>query len=189
MTERPSICHRAALTLILSLATQGLSARETCEYAILKAASEYKIPVQILYAVGLTESGTRKGMQHLALNVAGRSVFPKSPDEALAVIRAERQRGVKLIDVGCMQINLHYHGANFSRVEEMLKPSRNVAYAARFLAELRTRHSTWTMAVARYHAGPFNDPAQKKYVCRVIRNVIAVGGGQWTPQARALCSS
>ena len=43
------------------------------------------------------------------------------------------------------------------------------------------------MAVARYHAGPNNDPAQKKYVCRVIANMVATGFGQWTPEASAFC--
>jgi soluble lytic murein transglycosylase-like protein len=44
------------------------------------------------------------------------------------------------------------------------------------------------MAVARYHAGPNNDPAQKVYVCRVIANMVAVGFGKWTSNARAFCN-
>jgi soluble lytic murein transglycosylase-like protein len=43
------------------------------------------------------------------------------------------------------------------------------------------------MAVARYHAGPDNDAAQKKYVCRVIANMVATGFGEWTGEARAFC--
>ena len=45
------------------------------------------------------------------------------------------------------------------------------------------------MAVARYHAGPNNDPAQKRYVCRVITNMVATGFGRWTPEARQFCDS
>ena len=41
--------------------------------------------------------------------------------------------------------------------------------------------------VARYHAGPDNDPAQKKYVCRVIANLVASGFGAWTADARSFC--
>jgi soluble lytic murein transglycosylase-like protein len=62
----------------------------------------------------------------------------------------------------------------------MLDPRANVQYAARFLKELRGRQGSWTMAVARYHAGPNNDPAQKRYVCTVIRNMVASGFGNWT---------
>jgi len=69
----------------------------------------------------------------------------------------------------------------------MLEPRRNVRYAARFLKELRAREGSWSMAVARYHAGPNNDPAQKRYICAVIRNLVATGFGTWTPEARRFC--
>ena len=87
-----------------------------------------------------------------------------------------------------MQVNHHYHGTEFENVAEMLDPRRNVDYAARFLLALHTRHDTWSMAVARYHAGPDNDPAQKQYVCRVIANLVATGFGSWTANARSFCN-
>ena len=95
--------------------------------------------------------------------------------------------GAKLIDVGCMQINHHFHARHFASVEQMFEPAANVDYAARFLKELKAREGSWTMAVARYHAGPNNDPAQKRYVCRVIANMVATGFGAWTSQSRAFC--
>jgi soluble lytic murein transglycosylase-like protein len=87
-----------------------------------------------------------------------------------------------------MQINHHFHGENFASAAEMFEPRRNVEYAAKFLQSLHRRHETWTMAVARYHAGPNNDPAQKKYVCRVISNLVATGYGKWTPNASQFCN-
>ena len=69
----------------------------------------------------------------------------------------------------------------------MLDPVTNVDYAARFLAQLKVREGTWTKAVARYHAGPDNDPAQKRYVCRVISNMVATGFGKWTPESEKFC--
>ena len=85
-----------------------------------------------------------------------------------------------------MQINHHFHARNFASVEDMLDPAQNVDYAARFLTELKAREGSWTKAVARYHAGPNNDPAQKKYVCRVIANMVATGFGQWTAEAQRI---
>ena len=77
--------------------------------------------------------------------------------------------------------------ASSRSVEQMFEPAANVDYAARFLKELKAREGSWTMAVARYHAGPDNDPAQKRYVCRVIANMVATGFGAWTrPVARVL---
>lgn len=159
-----------------------------CEAEILRAADRYGIPAGILYAVGLTETGNKGSLQPNALNIEGKAVFPASRSGALAAFETARQSGKKLIDLGCMQINHHYHGGEFASVSDMLDPHRNVDYAARFLASLHARHETWSMAVARYHAGPDNNPAQKIYVCRVITNMVAVGFGKWTPNARNFCN-
>jgi soluble lytic murein transglycosylase-like protein len=69
----------------------------------------------------------------------------------------------------------------------MFDPARNVAYAAQFLRALRAREKSWTLAVARYHAGPNNNPAQKQYVCAVITNMVATGYGRWTTDAAQFC--
>ena len=121
-------------------------------------------------------------------NIEGKAFFGHDRRDALAAFEAARARGAKLIDLGCMQINHHYHAEHFRSVEAMLDPRQNVDYAARFLVRLHARHETWSMAVARYHAGPDNDPAQKRYVCRVIANMVATGFGKWTANARAFCN-
>ena len=106
---------------------------------------------------------------------------------AIARVQRLRREGRTNIDVGCMQINHHYHGGEFASLDAMFDPRSNVEYAARFLKALHDRHETWTMAVARYHAGRDNDPAQKQYVCRVISNLVASGYGKWTPAASRFC--
>lgn len=159
-----------------------------CEPEIIQAANRYGIPVGILYAVGLTETGKKGSLRPNALNIDGKAVFPSSRKAALAAFRSARSHGSSLIDIGCMQINHHYHGDRFRSVDEMLDPHLNVDYAARFLVRLHARHASWSMAVARYHAGPDNDPAQKRYVCRVIANMVATGFGEWTKDARKFCN-
>jgi soluble lytic murein transglycosylase-like protein len=151
------------------------------------AAQRYGVPLGMLYAVGLTETGRGDSLRPYALNIEGRSVYEIGKQEALARFQRARQEGAKLIDLGCMQINHHYHARHFASVEEMLDPAKNVEYGARFLKELYQREGSWTMAVARYHAGPDNDAAQKKYVCRVIANMVATGFGEWTSEAKAFC--
>ena len=184
---------KAALAILAAISTfssVGRAAAEEltiCEREMRAAADEYGIPLGVLYAVGMTESGGKKGLQPLAMNIAGKPYVAPSLAEGLARFEQERARGVKLIDLGCMQINHHYHGERFASVAEMFDPHKNVEYAAAFLARLHARHETWTMAVARYHAGPNNDPAQKRYVCRVIANLVATGYGSWTPNAKAFC--
>lgn len=138
--------------------------------------------------MGLTETGKKGSLQPNALNIEGKPLFPRNRQEALAAFADARRQGKTLIDLGCMQINHRYHGAEFRSVDDMLDPRRNVDYAARFLVSLHARHMSWSMAVARYHAGPDNDPAQKVYVCRVIANMVATGFGRWTPNARSFCN-
>ncbi|EDQ34601.2 Soluble lytic murein transglycosylase [Hoeflea phototrophica DFL-43] len=158
-----------------------------CEAEILTAARVHGVPPGILHSVGLAETGRKGSLHPYALNIEGRTVFAKNREQALQEFKQARSEGKRLIDLGCMQINHRYHGAEFSSVDAMLDPHANVDYAARFLARLHARHETWTMAVARYHAGPNNNPAQKRYICRVISNLVATGHGAWTAPARAFC--
>ena len=183
------LIRAAAFISSLAGAAPAAAAPNVCETHILAAAARYDIPPAILYAVGLTETGRKGSLYPHALNIEGRSVFPRSAAEALKEFDKARAQGIKLIDLGCMQINHHYHADQFRSAREMLDPARNVDYAARFLRRLRSEHETWSMAVARYHAGPNNNPAQKRYICRVIANLVATGFGQWTPQARSFCSA
>ena len=178
----------AAVCLSSLAATAAKATVNPCETEILRAADRYDIPPGILYAVGLTETGKKGSLQPNALNIEGKAYFPASRSEALAKVEEARRQGKVLIDLGCMQINHHYHASHFRGVNDMLDPRQNVDYAARFLATLHARHETWSMAVARYHAGPDNDPAQKVYVCRVIANMVAVGFGKWTSNARTFCN-
>ena len=183
---------RFAVACLVSLSCEAapLSAAENslaCERFMVKASADENVPLGVLYAVALTETG-QKGLLHpFALNIEGRTVLTKLAGEALAEFTKARQDGVKLIDLGCMQINHFYHGHNFPSVAAMLDPALNVSYAARFLRDLRTREGSWTMAVARYHAGPNNNPAQKRYICAVIRNLVTTGFGNWTPASHKFC--
>jgi len=158
-----------------------------CEVEMINAAQRYDVPLGVLYAVGLTETGRKSSLQPYALNIEGKAVFARSKREALALFQDARSQGAKLIDLGCMQINHHYHGDKFDSPQNMLEPAANVTYAAQFLAELYQREGSWTMAVARYHAGPNNNPAQKRYVCRVLHNMVASGFGRWTANSRTFC--
>jgi soluble lytic murein transglycosylase-like protein len=174
----------AAYTFSLPAAAAGTN---LCERQMAQAAQKHGVPLGVLYAVGLTETGRGDSLRPYALNIEGKSSYDDDKATALRRFAGAQAAGIKLIDVGCMQINHHFHAKQFRSVEQMFEPVANVEYAARFLKELKAREGTWTMAVARYHAGPDNDPAQKRYVCRVIANMVATGFGAWTGRSRAFC--
>ena len=172
---------------IYSLVSEARAADNACEREMIRASSKHGVPLGMLYAVGLAETGNRGSLQPYAMNIEGRAYFAQSASDALRRFEEARQTGAKLIDLGCMQINHHYHRERFASLESMLNPRENVDYAAQYLKQLRQREGSWTMAIARYHAGPNNDPAQKQYVCRVMTNMVATGFGQWTPAAQSFC--
>ena len=194
---RSGRAFRQAVALCLALAgsccsqpvAESAQAGEAaaCEREMARASAAYDIPLGVLYAVGLTETGRRGSLAPFALNIDGAPFFPPSLEAALRVFSEAKRNGARLIDIGCMQINHTFHGARFRSLIEMFEPRRNVDYAARFLRELRRHEPNWTLTVARYHAGPHNDPAQRRYVCAVVTNMVAAGFGSWTPGARAFC--
>jgi hypothetical protein len=177
-----------AFTFSACATLTALAAHASCEREIGRAAHKHGVPLAVLYAVGLTESGGRSGLQTYAINIEGDGHIAANLTDALRKVDEARAAGKTLIDIGCMQINLRYHGRRFASVAEMFDPARNVDYAAQFLKELRAREGGWTLAAARYHAGPANHAAQKRYVCRVIHNMVASGLGAWTDAARTLCT-
>jgi soluble lytic murein transglycosylase-like protein len=170
-----------------SAAGPAAASGNACEREMTRASGKYDVPLGVLYAVGLTESGRKESLQPFAMNIEGKPYFAASSAEAVRKFDEARAGGAKLIDIGCMQINWYFHGEHFRSVAAMFDPKLNVDYAARFLTTLRRKEGSWTLAVARYHAGPNNNPAQKRYVCTVIANMVATGFGTWTPEAATFC--
>ncbi|MFZ1110040.1 MAG: lytic transglycosylase domain-containing protein [Rhodomicrobium sp.] len=179
----------AAVLFIFSAVLPAAAEIDLCEREMAWAANKYAIPLGILYAVGLTETGVGGHLHAYALNLEGDTVYSLSKEQAILRFHAAQAAGRRLIDVGCMQLNYHFHGQSFSSVGEMLDPHKNVDYAARFLKELKAREGGWTLAVARYNAGKNNDPAQKRYVCKVLARLAESGFGAWTPRSSAFCES
>lgn len=159
-----------------------------CEYEMARAARRHGVPLGVLYAVGLSETGRKGVLNPYALNIDGKTALASDLKNAVALFSEAKGKGAKLVDLGCMQINHRYHGDKFPSVEAMFDPARNVDYAARFLKELRVREGNWTMAAARYNAGPTNTVGQQRYICSVIGSLVASGFGSWTSGARAFCN-
>jgi hypothetical protein len=191
MNQAKSPAIRAALSAIAVFICSAAAAEPKlgpCEREMARAAQAENIPLAVLYSVGLTETGGRGQLQPHAMNIDGVAVTSASLPEAMAKFNAAKAGGAKFIDIGCMQINHRFHGKNFTSLAAMFDERLNVAYAARFLKDLRARESSWTLAVARYNAGPDNNYAQKKYVCAVIANMVRSGFGGWTDNARKFCA-
>ena len=176
------------VALSICSVSAGAHASGPCEHEMARAARRHGVPLGVLYAVGLSETGRKGVLNPYALNIDGKTALGTDLKNAVTLFTVAKQKGAKLVDIGCMQINHRYHGDKFSSVEAMFDPVGNVDYAARFLKELRVREGNWTMAAARYNAGPTNTAGQRRYVCSVIGSLVASGFGSWTSGARAFCN-
>jgi len=127
---------------------------------------KWAIPEHLLTAISQVESG-RWSTSHKA-NVAwpwtvtssGTGRFFDSKEEALAEVELLMTEGVRNIDVGCMQINLHYHADAFDTLADAFDPDKNTAYAAEFLSKLKTPSNSWIDAAGTYHS---STPDRKAY--------------------------
>eukprot|EP01037_Dinobryon_pediforme_P007304 gene7304-7375_t len=169
------------------LPVQAGEAAGRCEAEMTRAAQRNHVPVAVLYAVGLTETGRRGWLNPYAMNIEGRPYFAKDLPDAVRAFTQAKQQGLRLIDIGCMQIDHHYHAQNFRSLDDMFDPQQNVAYAVQMLQQLKAQHGSWTLAVARYHAGPNKTEEQRRYVCSVLQNMVSTGMGAWTPAAKQFC--
>ncbi|HMA51165.1 MAG TPA: murein transglycosylase [Magnetospirillaceae bacterium] len=116
------------------------------------------IPDRLLHAISLVESG-RWDDEHRAtlawpwtVMAEGEGRFLPSKEAAIAEVRKLQARGVRNIDVGCMQVNLLAHPDAFASLEEAFEPRTNVAYAGRFLTDLYAQDGNWGQAGAHYHS-------------------------------------
>lgn len=130
-----------------------------CLNATKKIEKEYQIKKHLLTTISSVETGrwNEKEQQSLAwpwtINAQGKGQFFKTKAEAVKAIKKLQAQGVKSIDVGCMQINLSYHGKAFKSIEDALDPQKNVTYAAKYLKSLYLKKGKdWLKAAMAYHS-------------------------------------
>ena len=143
-----------------------------CAEPITRAEKTHRIPNQLLAAVAVAESGRWLGKDRAVfvwpwtVTSGAKTWYFANREEAVTHVRAMKARGVRNIDVGCMQVNLGYHGKAFASVDEAFDPEANVAYAAKFLTRLHGAKRSWALAVGHYHSAT---PAlQSKYRRKVM---------------------
>ncbi len=146
---------------------RGFSEGHLCRAAITEAERGANLPRGLLQAIGRVESGRRDpetgqfAPWPWTINAEGEGKYFPTREAAIAHVRQLQARGVRIIDVGCMQVNLHHHPNAFASLEQAFDPLINARYAARFLSELNGGRADWRQAAGHYHsqtperAGPY----------------------------------
>ncbi len=143
--------------LILALAAPAAHARpELCEEAARRASAETGVPVDVLHAISLTETGRpHKGVMRpwpWAANIDGQGFWFDGPEAAMSFAREQLARGRRSFDLGCFQINWRWHGEHFASPHSLLDPLESARYAARFLGRLYDELGSWEAAAGAYHS-------------------------------------
>ena len=135
--------------------------RETanlCSSAVYPVETQMGLPKNVLNAISLKETGRWDNQNKQSLSwpwtvtSRGKGVYHKTKSEAIRAVRELQKQGIKNIDVGCMQINLHYHPHAFNNLQEAFNPKLNVNYAGNFLTQLFEDHGSWQTAIEHYHS-------------------------------------
>jgi hypothetical protein len=161
---------------------------DLCEAAV-EAARTKIIPETLLPAIARVESGrldpvfSRVRPWPWTINVEGVGSFFDSKADAIAAVQAFQAKGVRSIDVGCMQVNLMYHPDAFPTLEDAFDPGTNAAYAVRFLTSLYGQTKDWNLAAAYYHSQ--TQELGEDYQRRLFGRVMTPMGPAAAPPAPA----
>jgi hypothetical protein len=183
--RRPGLCLLIVAALACSPAPASESAAEgsrqladagACLAASIRASRETRVPLRLLTALAPVESGraAQAGWVYpwpWTLNINGHGSYHfRSRQAAERHPAALIAAGVDNVDVGCMQVNWHWHGRAFASPAAALTPALNVRYAALLLRAYRAQSGNWAGAVGLYHTR--NAQLADAYRCRVAQALI-----------------
>ena len=132
--------------------------RLACDRAAARAERQWNLPAGLLAAIGTVESGRMdaSGLHRRAwpwsINAEGWSYAATSKTDAISTVRALQARGIRLIDVGCFQVDLFYHPRAFASLNEAFDPEANARAASDILLLARFSATAWEPAIAAYHS-------------------------------------
>ena len=163
-----------------------------CEDAIAATQAGSRIPAMLMPAISRVESGRSDARGRVrpwpwTINSNGVGTFFATKEDAVAAVQALQAKGETSIDVGCMQVNLHYHPGAFANLDEAFDPGANARYAARFLTALQGELHDWPLATAAYHSrmvGRGEDYSRKVYgLPPVVRtaSIMKPAARAWPP--------
>lgn len=150
--------HLVALGMLAAAPTVASTPDQSsiCNRAAVFAAAQTGVPVSVLKAITLTETGRNRGGAAKpwpwTVNMEGKGVWFETEGAARAYAQEHFKRGARSFDIGCFQLNYKWHGENFVSIDAMFDPAENALYAARYLAQLETELGDWELAAGAYHS-------------------------------------
>ncbi|PWK59807.1 lytic transglycosylase domain-containing protein [Roseicyclus mahoneyensis] len=176
----------AVFCLTMAFGQPAAAQAHLCDAAADRAAREIGVPLSVLRSLTRVETGRGQGDTiepwPWTLNMGGDGRWHDSEASALAAARQAIAGGRRNIDIGCFQINYHWHGAAFADPSRMLDPVENARYAARFLRDLHAELGDWTAAAGAFHSR--NPDHAARYLARYREISAALGPSTDTDMVR-----
>jgi hypothetical protein len=154
-----------------------------CDFQTQKVEHEKGIPRYLLKSISLVETGrwNRQKQANVAwpwtVNALGVGNYFRNKVKAINYVRFLQANAITNIDVGCMQVNLHYHGDAFDSLEDAMDPATNVNYAAKYLKGLYQSARSWTKAAGFYHSKtPLHSQAYKLKILKYWKQQHQLAG-------------
>ena len=133
-----------------------------------------QVPSEVLYAIGLQESGTTLGGKRgfspwpWVLNVNEKGRYFRTREEAAAALAEEVAKGNRRVAVGMLQIHLRWNAFRVSDPLTLLDPSVNLRVAAEVLQECGKRFQDVFGKLACYYSGDIDEEG-RWYARQVLR--------------------
>lgn len=150
---RPVFLLLVLLTLCMPIQAGSTGdASNLCVDAARRAAKASGVPLDVLTAISLVETGRNNRPWPWTVNLAGDGRWLDTAAAAEALVGEALGQGLTNIDLGCFQLNYRWHATAFASVTEMLDPDTNALYAAEYLAQHHAKSGDWASAAAAYHS-------------------------------------
>lgn len=138
-----------------------------------------QVPEHYFYGIALNESGKQLISRDFrpwpwTLNVEGKAYFYPTRKACYLALIDFLEQGKKLIDIGLMQVNWHYHQDKLRDPWQALDPYFNLHVGARILRNEYDKTHDWYQAVGRYHSpGQNSDQKQRanQYAEHVFKRI------------------
>lgn len=130
------------------------------------------IPVEILTAIAIKESGIKGRFWPWTINWRGKGFYLESRQKAIEAAKYLISQGVLNFDVSSMQVNWRWHKHRFDSIDSAFDPVINMQVAAKIIMENFQQTGDWSLAIARYHSR--TPTTNKPYLNSVIQHLVNI---------------
>lgn len=138
--------------------SRDMSAGHACLSAAMQWERKMQTPDGLVRAIALAESARWDPLDARSIpwpwtvNNGGAGTHYATKEAAIQAVLDLQAQGETNIDVGCMQINLRWHGENFQSLHQAFDPNYNMKVAAGILSNQYRAHRDWGTASGNYHS-------------------------------------